>query len=181
MLNPPHLAGLLWTPITQLRCAAGVGGKKHGQQQGAQSANRNQPSIAGAVAETIFPTLSTIKPGRRGAYPHLPRAEQDVLSQIQAKAAGRSRSREARPPAEKKSHHRRVGEGDCSPPPPTDPDVRDYRIRLLVSWSSYARAAIQAWLGVSNGKRLSKATKRSQMKVRWFRRLSHLNQIRLTT
>ena len=24
-----------------------------------------------------------------------------------------------------------VGRGDCSPPPLTDPDVRDYRIRLL--------------------------------------------------
>ena len=28
----------------------------------------------------------------------------------------------------------RVGLGDFSPRPPTDPDVRDYRIRLLESW-----------------------------------------------
>ena len=29
----------------------------------------------------------------------------------------------------------RVDEGDCSPPPPTEPDVRDSRIRLFISWS----------------------------------------------
>jgi len=28
----------------------------------------------------------------------------------------------------------RVALGDCSPRAPTDPDVRDYRIRLLVLW-----------------------------------------------
>ncbi len=28
----------------------------------------------------------------------------------------------------------RVDEGSCLPPPPTDPDVRNSRIRLLISW-----------------------------------------------
>ena len=29
----------------------------------------------------------------------------------------------------------RVDEGDCSPPPPTDPDVHNSCIRLLIAWS----------------------------------------------
>ncbi len=33
----------------------------------------------------------------------------------------------------------RVGEGDCSPPPPTDPDMQDYRIRLLAWKIRYVR------------------------------------------
>ena len=32
-----------------------------------------------------------------------------------------------------------VGPGGCPPRPPTDPDVRDYRIRLLGMWLRYAR------------------------------------------
>ena len=32
-----------------------------------------------------------------------------------------------------------VGPGGCPPRPPADPDVRDYRIRLLGMWLRYAR------------------------------------------
>ena len=32
-----------------------------------------------------------------------------------------------------------VGPGGCPPRPPTEPDVRDYRIRLFGMWFRYAR------------------------------------------
>jgi len=70
----------------------------------------------------------------------------------------------------------RVAPGDCSPGAPTDPDVRNYRIRLFEKRIHYASLRVD---GRGNGKIRSSAFIQSQRGRSLERRRSHLNHIRV--
>ncbi len=76
----------------------------------------------------------------------------------------------------------RVEEGHHSPPPPTDPDVRISRIRLLTIWGSLHDYPECITVHVGNGYRFRSRVKRSHvMRLFCERRFSHFRQISLAS
>jgi len=72
----------------------------------------------------------------------------------------------------------RVAPGDHSPGAPTDPDVRNSRIRLVETWVRYV-AYRRVMTGCGSGNRSSNASIRDQSTYpAWERRESHFCQMR---